>query len=84
MSVKKNCASPTKSLTARHWSQRQRRAAYYNFLHFFAVIAGELFLYVQEWFVMMKLQYELKTVTIPRLRTAQWPSELSHLCFLNS
>ena len=36
-------------------SQRQRGAAYYNFYIFFTIIAGELFLCVQEWLVMMQL-----------------------------
>ena len=31
----------------------QRSAAYYNFLDFFTIIAGKLFLYVQQWLVMM-------------------------------
>ena len=36
-------------------SQRQRSAPYYNFLHFFTIIAGELFVYVQQLLVMMQL-----------------------------
>ena len=39
-------------------------AAYYNFLHFFSIIAGKLFLYVQQWLVMMQLQYESKRIAI--------------------
>ena len=32
-------------------SKHQRSAAYYNFLLFFTIIAGKLFLYVQQWLV---------------------------------
>ena len=34
------------------------------FYAFFTIIAVKLFLYVQDWLVMMQLQYELKTKTI--------------------
>ena len=44
-------------------SQRQRSAAYHNFLHFFTIIAGKLFLNVQQWLVMMQLQDESKIIT---------------------
>ena len=52
------------------------------------IIAGELFPYVQQWLVMLQLQYELKTITISysdnRLNSTQNLLRPTHLHLKNT